>query len=181
MLSMEYIDEALSYDPDTGVIIWKRRPLSHFNSDVAMRRFNTKHEGVVAGSKSQGYCKIRLNGKDYWAHRLSWILTYGEWPRHDIDHINHNRSDNRISNLREAPGPTNHRNRSTGKNNTSGFFGVYWCKQKKRWTAQIRANGKRIHLCRNKDLFEAICARKSAENKYGFHRNHGMQLTEVTT
>lgn len=185
MLSREYVAEALSYNPDTGVFTWKQRPRHHFKSDADMRISNTRFAGTEAGyivrGTKHGYRSITVGGTDCVAHRLAWLIHYGEWPRHEIDHINHDRADNRIDNLREAPGFSNQRNKSLYKNNTSGFVGVAWQKSEKLWRAKIQFKGKTITLCRNKDLFEAICSRKSAENKYGFHRNHGMQLTEVTT
>ncbi len=97
----------------------------------------------------------------------------GKWPK-EIDHINHKRSDNRWANLRETLENENYKNKSLMSNNSSGVHGVSWNKKDKVWTAMIGVCKKVIYLGSSKDKFEAICCRMSANNKYGFHRNHGV-------
>lgn len=97
----------------------------------------------------------------------------GSWPKEQIDHINHVRSDNRWINLREATNQENCKNRSISIRNKSGVVGVRWTKGKTKWAAYIHVNSKDKYLGFFFDKFEAICARKSAENKHGFHANHG--------
>jgi hypothetical protein len=100
-------------------------------------------------------------------------LSNGEWPNGQVDHINGDRSDNRICNLRIVDSQQNCRNQKLRKTNATGTMGVYFHKLTGKWTAQIMQSGKRIHL----GLFDtkegAISARKLAEVGYGYHPNHG--------
>jgi len=163
ILAQKEIKELLHYDPDTGDFTWLIIPS------------NNVKIGDVTGwpDKRDGYMRIKVKGKQYLSHRLAWFCVHGVWPRHEIDHINHDRSDNRIVNLREATRLENMRNASRYKTNTSGVTGVYWHKPTKKWQASIAVEGKLLYLGLDVDKFESICARKSAENRYNFHSNHG--------
>jgi len=163
MITQSELKKILDYNPETGTLIWKVK--SAYNTKV----------GYAAGylNKSNGYIIIMIDGMNYRAHRLAWFITYCAWPKREIDHINHERADNRIVNLREVSRQENNKNMSKAKNNKSGVTGVHWDKARDRWTAKIQMEGKAIYLGRFIDKFEAICARKSANNKYGFHENHG--------
>ncbi len=125
------IEDVLSYDPETGIIKWK------INKSRA-------RAGEVAGCLSKnGYlvAGVRLNrgvtGKLYYVHRLAWYLHYGKWPNLFIDHINGDKTDNRIANLREVTRSQNGHNRGPNKNNQSGYKGVSWVKATQRWTARL--------------------------------------------
>ena len=83
---------------------------------------------------------IGLNGKSNYAHRLAWFYTYGTWPT-EVDHINGQRTDNRISNLREVVDGSNNQNHKKHSSNTSGFGGVSWSKAKRKWGAQVYIDG----------------------------------------
>lgn len=160
---MEYHDVArhLGYDPQTGVVYW-RKPLSR------------KHKpGDSAGWVSHGYRRVTFKGARLAEHRVAWLLFYGCWPLHEIDHINQNKLDNRISNLRDVPKALNQKNTRLPTNNTSGVQGVCWIERDAAWSAVINDNGKTIYLGYFKDFFDACCARKAAEPKYGYHINHG--------
>lgn len=126
-------------------------------------------KGQEAGALSgRGYRNIRIEGKYYLAHRLIWKLLYGEDPE-EIDHINGNRSDNRITNLRSVCHYENMRNRKRGSDNTSGVMGVSWHKVNSKWRARIGEE-----LLGDFDKFEdAVAARKQAEKELGYHPNHG--------
>ena len=93
-----------------------------------------------------------------------------------IDHIDQNKFNNRIENLRLVDGFDNHRNMPLLKNNTSGCCGVSMRKGLEKWRAFISVNGSFMELGYYDDWFEAVCARKSAENRFGFHENHGKHL-----
>ena len=97
----------------------------------------------------------------------------GVWPKNQIDHDDHVRHNNRWKNLFEATQRKNSKNQSKSKRNKSGVTGVFWIKKDRSWSATIFINNKHTHLLQSKDKFEAICARMSANNKYGFHENHG--------
>ncbi len=162
MITQAELKENLYYNPKTGDFT---RLASHSN--------RTKVGDIAGTLDCYGYSVVMVKGSIYKAHRLAWFIIYGAWPKDQIDHINHNKSDNRIVNLREADSRENHRNCPMQKNNISGCCGVSWVKRDKVWRAQIKIDGTIISLGSYTDKFEAICARKSADNKYGFHENHG--------
>jgi hypothetical protein len=123
--------------------------------------------------KSHGYRGVRINGKLYRAHRIIWAMHTGQWPEDELDHINGDRLDNRLENLRPVSCQENMRNAKRYCNNKSGVMGVYWHKAAGKWRAQIMVNGRQIHLGYFAAKEEAIAARKAAETMYGFHENHG--------
>jgi len=161
MITRAKLKKILDYDRETGVFKWLVSPTS------------TVRAGDVAGKNRHGYILIGFQGKKYFAHRLAWLYIYGEWPKLDIDHINHITDDNRIINLREVTKQENQRNRSIGKNNNSGLIGVGWASRENKWRSRITIDYKDVHLGYFDDWFEAACSRKSADNKFGFHHNHG--------
>lgn len=160
MITQIELKKHLSYNPETGIFTRLTMP----NGRIKI--------GDIAGSKKFGYIVIRINKKQYRAHHLAWLYIYGYMPK-CIDHIDHNRSNNKIENLREASTVENNKNRGMNKNNTSGITGVGWAKDKGKWVSQIQHQRKNHNLGYYEDKFEAICARKSAETKFGFHENHG--------
>lgn len=154
-LTAEYYRSVLHYDPATGIFTWK------------VRTSNSVKVGDVAGSQDgHGYLQIKLQNRKYTAHRLAWLHVYGVWPKDQIDHINRNRSDNRISNLREATNKQNLQNAGKYSNNTSGHTGVSWYKREFKWQAHIKHNCKKIHLGYFTNLEAATAARKAAELRY---------------
>ena len=158
-------------------IIWKERGLDKFKTGNACNTWNTKFNGKVAGSinKSNGYLRVAINSKSYLVHRIVWEMNNGKIPDGmQIDHINHDRTDNRLCNMRLVTGKVNAYNQSLRKNNTSGVCGVSWDSKRKKWVANIKVNGKFVNLGRFDDRESAAIARASAENEYGFHINHGI-------
>ncbi len=130
MITQEELQRKLSYSAETGVFLWR-------NSFCAIRA------GDVAGCVNQcGYRQIRLGDKTYKAHRLAWLYVNGDWPKGQIDHINGDRSDNRVTNLRDVSGLVNSQNRRRPQKNnkSSGLLGAH--KSKKRWASFIGINGK---------------------------------------
>lgn len=142
-----------------------------------VRRGSRAMPGMFAGSpNSDGYLRVKINNVAFRVHRVIWLITYGEWPEGQIDHINGVRDDNRIENLRAVSVVGNQQNQHMRVDNTSGTTGVRL--ESGAWTAKIRVRGKRLHLGRFKSLEEAAAARKSAELLYGFHPNHGRTDSE---
>lgn len=152
--SPEWFQERYKYDPNTGKVI-------HIIT------------GQVIGSPHRfGYLLARIGGATYKVHRIAWALQTGKWP-YQVDHINHNREDNRWINLRECFENENHKNKSLQKNNTTGVTGIRWDAKHKKWIAHITVKSHYRYLGTFEDKEEAIKARKQAETYYGFHVNHG--------
>lgn len=171
-LPIAYLHECLECDESTGILTWRDRPKDLFKNEMGWRGFQG-FVGKPATSLSNGYFRVRLNGRLFVAHKVVFAMVCGRWPVDELDHINGRRDDNRISNLREVSRRENCRNVALRSNNTSGVLGVYWKKDTKKWVAQIKANGKVrvIGAFANKD--DASAARKKANETYGFHPNHG--------
>ena len=111
-LTAERLRKALDYDPDTGIFT---------------RRYTQggRKIGDAAGSTSvHGYRVIKIDGRQYRAHRLAWLYVHGRWPRDQIDHINRDKTDNRIANLREATNGQNNANVGASRRNLRGVRGV---------------------------------------------------------
>lgn len=161
-LTQSYLKSILDYNHEAGIFTWK---VSN-NRKIRI--------GDVAGCVYNGYIRIKINNKKYQAHRLAWLYVHGKFPPEQIDHINHNRADNRIANLRSVSHQENHRNQSKTNNNTSGFVGINWHKQRNKWRAFITVDQKHIYLGLFTDINDAISARKQAEIDYNFHNNHGV-------
>ena len=167
LITQAELKRQLRYEPETGHFYW-------------LEGGGRRRLGFPAGSLwSNGYARIWIDGKDYMAHRLAWLYMYGAFPQNQIDHINGNPLDNRILNLRDVDQAENHKNKRRQSNNSSGVTGVRWNKQAGKWVAYINVDGKQIYFGLFEDFFEAVCARKSAENKYGFHENHGRSGEEA--
>ncbi len=138
-LTANRLREVLSFDSSTGAMCWSKPPSP-----------SRVKPGQVAGSVAKsGYLTIRIDRTLYLAHRLAWLYVHGEWPTQKIDHINGDKHDNRIANLRLATDRVNAQNvRKPQANNTSGFLGVTFCRWTNRWLAQIQTGGKHHNLGR---------------------------------
>lgn len=153
----------------------------HFDTGVFTRKIADSRRvkiGDIAGydrlsPDGKRYNLIMVLGKRYLSHRLVWLYVHGCFPPDEIDHEDGNGLNNRIGNLRLATGDENKKNKRLQVNNTTGQTGVSFSVTKKIYQSYISVNGKRKHIGWFDDFFEAVCARKLAENKYGYHRNHG--------
>lgn len=172
MISKKMINEAISYNRETGVFTWKNRPKHHFSCEREFSRWNKRYAGTRAGhnkySKNKVYQYIKINAKRFLAHRLAWLICKGHWPKNYIDHINGDTLDNTISNLRDVTHRENSINQIKTKNKKFGINGVRWRKDRNVFAAWINDYGKPVYLGCSKDFFEACCIRKSAEIKYGY-------------
>jgi hypothetical protein len=175
----EYLNELLDYQPNTGYLFWKHRSIEKFNSIKAYKCWNSRYAFKKAGmkNKTHGYIYVGVDGKQYLAHRLIWIMVNEIIPSAmQIDHINHIRSDNRIDNLRLVTCQQNRMNTGLLKNSLSDITGVHWCYRENKWRARIKINRKNISLGYYNCKYQAINARKLAERKYNFHENHGAKI-----
>lgn len=139
-LSVEQLREALHYDPQSGSFTWKPRA-------VVCKSWTRKYRGGQSAGRvtCQGYLRIRILGGEYPGHRLAWLYVFGHWPSRCIDHINGNRLDNRIANLRDVSQQANTQNhRVASLTNRSGFLGV--TAHKKKWRATITVDGRAKHI-----------------------------------
>lgn len=165
-LDLNKLKSTLDYNSETG------------DFTCLINRSSNSRKGDVAGNlEKNGYIRIVISGDKYYAHRLAYFYYYKVWPDF-IDHINGDRSDNRISNIRNVDKPENARNKRISSRNTSGVQGVCWYKKSKKWVAKITHQGKSINIGYYLDKVDAIKARKDAEAKYGFHINHGTTQPE---
>ena len=143
-ITQNYLKEIVSYNPETGIFIWIDRGLSHFKSLSSYRSWITRFLGKQAGSVSNnGYVVINTNGKLYTCHRLAWLYVHGTMPYLEVDHIDGDRSNNKIANLRLANRSENNQNkRSALSNNKLGVLGVSLCKSTSKYRATIVINKK---------------------------------------
>jgi hypothetical protein len=119
--------------------------------------------GDVAGcADSLGYLQTRIDGKLYFNHRLVFLYHHGYTPENMIDHIDRNRANNRIGNLREVSHSCNMRNAKQQKS-VSGIKGIHWHKPHQKWTACIAVGGSQKHLGYYQDFTEAVAHRFAAE------------------
>ncbi|ENR4352480.1 HNH endonuclease [Salmonella enterica] len=162
LMSVGDIRDLIDYNPENGVL-------------TAKVNFSGRQAGSVIGSQTwQGYYAFSLFGKKCFAHRLAWLLHYGEWPSQPIDHINGIKTDNSIRNLRLCSLSQNQFNKPTQKNNTTGVKGVYWNKRDKRYVASVQFNGKKYSAGHHKDIDSAKEAvMKLREKLAGEFTNHG--------
>lgn len=172
MISKSKIDSRLSYCSKTGLFTWLDIP----ETNRFAKTFNSTFSGKVAGCsmKDTGYITIRICNSLHLAHRLAWIVTHGSIDDSmDIDHQNGIKSDNRIENLRLVTRKVNAKNASRSKSNSTGITGVHIRRDTGKYSSEIMVDYKKISLGCFDNIFDAACARKSAERMYGFHINHG--------
>lgn len=164
---MNYHD-FLIYDDTSGSLIWKSKKGS------GHKTWNTRFAGKIAGTiANHGYRVINLSGKKLYAHRIAFEMQTGIKPKGCIDHINGNKDDNRISNLREVSHQENNQNQPLRTNNKSGVCGVRYRGDRGKWVATIKHKYRLIFLGYFESFEKAKEAREEAEAQYGFHRNHG--------
>lgn len=162
----------MRYEPETGKLFWLQRPRAFFKSEREWKRWNTRYAGKEAFTpNSSGYLDGMIFRQMYRAHQVAWALHHGNWPEENIDHINGDRADNRIDNLRLASFKENARNTKLRRTNKSGCVGVL--PLRRRWRAYIYAENEQRHIGVFDTYEEAVAARKEAEARYGFHPNHG--------
>lgn len=168
-ISADDMRERIAYDPETGTLVWR-------HNRNRSPQWNGRYAGKPAINtldSSNGYLVGSLSEGKVFAHRVAWLIHYGEWPE-EVDHINGVRTDNRITNLRNVSKALNARNLSLSSRNKSGFKGVSWNRQVGCWQAHIRLNGKTRYLGLFRDVNDAAKAYRDAAPKY-----HGDYVRDV--
>lgn len=161
--SFDEVGQFLFHDEKSGEVRWK------------VKRKNG-NPGTRAGRiDSYGYLVVGLGNKQYKAHRIAWLLNFGEWPNQAIDHIDGDKTNNRISNLRLANPSENMFNHKVSRANKSGVKGVCWNKRAKKWKASLRiGRGERLHIGYFNEISVAsIALNKEREKYHGEYANNG--------
>ena len=152
-MDLEHLREKFTFNAD-GELVWSDSPKNK-KSKIGTR------PGSV---DSRGYRQVRVKGVLTLEHRIVYFMHHKTLPRF-LDHIDGNRTNNRIENLREATSSQNAFNRATGKSNKSGVKGVHWHKQHRKWYAAIKHKGNTKFLGLFKNFDDAVEARKKAEDE----------------
>lgn len=169
MLTQKELKECIFYDPDTGVFERKFKD--------ARNRLRSPKIIALRPSKPNGrhktYCRIMVFGKRYQAHALAWLYVYGYLPKEEIDHLDGDGCNNRISNLRQVTRAENCKNKRIHSNNSSGAQGVSFHRVAKKWMAYINVNGVRKTI----GFFESFSEAKDKRDEFkailNYHPNHG--------
>jgi hypothetical protein len=135
ILTYELANSLLDYNPDTGTILWK--------VNIGSARIGD----ILRANSSNGYSRVGVNKHTYYTHRLAWLLYYKEWPTKLVDHIDGNKTNNSISNLRLALPSQNTYNATLSNKNTSGYKGVSKVSNSTKYMARIKdLDGKTKYL-----------------------------------
>lgn len=159
IISTGYLRERLDYEPESGKFTWRSKAVNRGIDRYWNRRFSGQEAGRV---NQKGYREITIDGRLYPAHRLAWLYIHGEWPTLEVDHIDRQRDNNQIANLRVASRCQNAWNKRIAANNSSGATGVVWHSKLNKWQAQIEVRGRSIYLGVFGDIEEAREARATA-------------------
>ena len=163
-IDQTFMHKFFYYDKHTGNLLHKLR----FTRGI---KVGSIAGNVIGTLPDRGYISVNICGKRYFAHRLIWLYLHGNFPDKQIDHINHDRTDNRIENLRLATNHTNMKNKSKYVTNKTGYSGV--SKLGSFWMSRIGVDGNKVLLGTFKTFNEAVAARKAAEKLLNYHSNHG--------
>lgn len=162
-LTYDYANYLFKYDSETGDLYRRVRDTDEFRSKPAGTKTKT------------GYIQIYVDGKLYLAHRIIMLLVNKSLSDNcQVDHIDHNRLNNKLNNLRAVSQSGNMRNSGRRSDSSTGVTGVVYHKQARKYMASIFIDGKRIYLGLFKTLGEAATARQDANMKYDYHKNHGI-------
>lgn len=148
LLDVMVLRQLLEVDVATGRLWWKPRGEHMFSCAGQCRRWNRAYAGKLALNTiaKDGYKQGKIFNRIYYASRVVWALHTGNWPNDEIDHVDGNKANNSISNLRAASRFQNAQNRGLRKKGHSRFKGVTWNKRAKKWQAVIGAYGKKKYL-----------------------------------
>jgi hypothetical protein len=129
--TIEELREYLDYEPETGVLRWRKRPAKHVRKGQ-----------VITSVNGHGYTQFGFRGMKFEAHRAVFAIHHGRWPYPCCDHVNGDKTDNRAANLRECTPSANMQNRCRSRKNTSGIKGLHWHAYSNMWRVRINKDGK---------------------------------------
>lgn len=173
---LDVLCQRFRYDPETGNLLCAiyKVPLNARRRNLERaQRWNSEVYGKPVGSRdgSEGYLVVGVNGTNYYVHRIAWKMAHGCDPIGDIDHINGNKIDNRLKNLRDVDRSTNSKNKVTRVISSSGVRGVYKISEC-RFIANVKELGRIHHLGTFSSLEEAKAARLAYDVAHGFTDRH---------
>jgi len=171
--SQDHLCQLLDYDPASGILTWRGRPLSMFSAvngrsaQNCQKVWNAKYAGTQAGAK-RTYIVLKIEGESYLAHRLIWKMVTGNDPD-EIDHRDRNKHNNRWGNLRDTSHAVNMRNKPINRLNASGYKHIHWSAKTDRWVVQLSIPGRgQRQVAWTRTLAEAVAARNAAYQKFGY-------------
>lgn len=178
-IDIDLLRKLLRYEPATGKLYWFPRPVSMFEptdkktAEHQMKWWNNRFAGAEAFTAicADGF-HGKIFGQNYYAHRVAWALKTGEWPTHEVDHRDGQRSNNRFDNLRAVTHAVNMKNKRLYKSGNGVVHGIV-PRKAGTWQAHIAISGKRRHLGTFKCFGRAVAARKAAEKEQNYFHNHG--------
>ncbi len=183
--SADELNMLLRYDPQSGLLFWRYRDAGTF-MDFGMRstehmanQWNSRFSGKSAGGMTGGYYRVMIDGKHHMAHRVIWKMFNGEDPVF-VDHIDGDKRNNKLENLRNVTHAVNMKNKSLYANSVTGVPGVEYHERDRVWRAKVGVDGKQLQLGSFQTKDEAIACRIGAEKVLGYHENHGRSKIGVS-
>lgn len=178
LITQRLLRELITYDPRTGLAVWKPRGPEFFSREADWLAWNTKYAGKPAlhswhdaGDGGTGYYRGYIEGVRIYAHRAFYLLMTGEWPD-EIDHEDGDGLNNKWANISNGSHQQNMRNRRRNCNNTTGIMGVTRVRERK-YVAQVQIDGRMHYLGQFNNKFAAGEAYRKRVDAEGFHANHG--------
>lgn len=139
-LTGERLRALVHFDPTTGVFTRRIRTAQR-------HQVGDRADLLITAGGQSGYRRVCVDSARFLAHRLAWLYANGEWPAHDIDHLDGDRGNNRIANLRDVPNRVNRQNvRRARRDSSTGLLGVVPMPNGMTWRARIQIDGRGIHL-----------------------------------
>ncbi|WP_430317168.1 HNH endonuclease, partial [Pseudomonas sp. p1(2021b)] len=168
-----------SYEPATGAIRWKERPVEQFASPAHCKSWNRRLAGALAGTRRHStgkvYIQLAIAGRFFPAHRVIWLMVHDAFDESlEIDHVNGDGTDNRLANLRLVSHQENQKNLARRFDNVSGVTGVAWDPLRGKWLVRGHVSGRQKNLGRFDDFEAAVAVRRRHERENGYHDLHGM-------
>lgn len=165
MLTYEQAHELFRYDRRTGKLYYRVSLNSRARQGAEVGSLFTRRKGKGF------YRQCQIFREHYFVHRVIWLMIYGRWPRHELDHEDHDGLNNRRGNLKDASRRSNSMNVPLRSNNSSGCNGVF--KHAGKWRVQIGGADTNRYKGTFSSKCDAVRVALLEQKKLGFHLNHG--------